>query len=225
MKKRKVKTSRKHCNIKHCKRSIVACWSPKDHVDKSIKVCAYHLDKHHDPNDTFNLWNVLKLTKPKSMKEDLIDAGVQVTTASCGGIKIKCSHCGYTGELLVKTKNVKCPNCNQYLDLERRTKMKKTKKKTKTKARKAKTKAKASTKRRSLVREVTEYIARTGADKADFKKCRKLAREIKPDTSFNKVYFNILVSKVRSQAKEASASSKKKKKKTRVKKKIRRRTK
>ncbi|KKM27516.1 hypothetical protein LCGC14_1573890 [marine sediment metagenome] len=96
-------------------------------------------------------------------------------------------------------------------------KAKKTKPKRKTKrvisraTGKKTTKAVTTTKRRSLIKEITELLIRKGPDKVVFKECRKLAREIKPDTTYNEVYHKILVSRVKAQIKKAKGSSKRKK--------------
>ena len=72
------------------------------------------------------------------------------------------------------------------------------------------TKKKASTpkketskpKKRYLIRELTAFIVKKGPDKVDFKECRKLAREIKKDTTYNETYHKILVARIKSQLKK-----------------------
>jgi len=90
---------------------------------------------------------------------------------------------------------------------------KKTKSSKKTKAKKvkkAKT-AKPKLKKRYLIRELTAFIEAKGPDKVTFAACRKLAKEIKPDTTFNEVYFKILVGRIKSNLKKPTSKKKKKK--------------
>ena len=82
--------------------------------------------------------------------------------------------------------------------------MAKAKKKTKSKKTKAKVKkAKAvKPKRRYLIRELTAFIEAKGPDKVKFSDCRKLAKEIKKDTTYNEVYHKILVSRIKAHLKK-----------------------
>ena len=65
-----------------------------------------------------------------------------------------------------------------------------------TTGKKATAKAPKKAARRSLIKEVTALIIKKGVDRVSFEECRKLARSIKPDTTFNEVYLKILVGKV-----------------------------
>lgn len=73
------------------------------------------------------------------------------------------------------------------------------------------TKTVTTPKRRFLIKELTALIKRKGPDKVTFKECRKLAREIKPDTTYNEVYHKILVSRMKAQSSKAKGSRRKKK--------------
>lgn len=65
-----------------------------------------------------------------------------------------------------------------------------------------KAKSKPKPKKRYLIRELTAFIESKGPDKVSFKECQKLAKQIKPDTTFNEVYFKILVGRIRSNLKK-----------------------
>jgi len=66
-------------------------------------------------------------------------------------------------------------------------------------------------KKRGLIKELTALIESRGPDKVSFKECRKLARQIKPDTSYNETYHLILVGRVKSNLKKSTPKKKKKK--------------
>lgn len=87
----------------------------------------------------------------------------------------------------------------------------KTKTKKKTKSSKKKKVKKAKPKKRYLIRELVAFIESKGCDKVTFSECRKLARQIKPDTSYNETYHLILVGRVKSHLKKSTPKKKKKK--------------
>jgi len=75
--------------------------------------------------------------------------------------------------------------------------MSKTKKKTRSKKSESKTKPKIKkTKKRYLIRELTALIEKK--PNVTFLEARKLARQIKPDTSYNETYHLILIGRVKS---------------------------
>jgi len=88
-------------------------------------------------------------------------------------------------------------------------------KNTKTKKVKKVKTAKPKPKKRYLIRELTAFITAKGPDKVMFAECRKLAREIKPDTTYNETYHKILVARLKSNLrklkKDPTSSLKKKK--------------
>ena len=74
-------------------------------------------------------------------------------------------------------------------------------KKTKAKVKKVKT-AEPKPKKRYLIRELTAFIEAKGPDKVKFADCRKLAKEIKKDTTYNETYHKILVSRIKAHLKK-----------------------
>lgn len=83
---------------------------------------------------------------------------------------------------------------------------KKTKSSKKTKAKKVK---KGKPKKRYLIRELTAFIESKGPDRVKFDECKKLAKEIKKDTTYNPTYHSILVARIRSHLKKATPKKKK----------------
>ena len=62
----------------------------------------------------------------------------------------------------------------------------------------------AKPKKRYLIKELTAFIESKGPDKVKFDECRKLAREIKPNTTYNETYHKILVARIKSNLKKST---------------------
>ena len=110
------------CAIKGCIRLAIVGWYPKNQMEKALRVCDFHLDKHLDKKNSFNFWDIVKVKKPKSRKEELLEAGIKVTNLAFGGTKVQCEKCNYQGCLIAEVSNfsmLKCPECNGKLSPKR----------------------------------------------------------------------------------------------------------
>jgi hypothetical protein len=81
--------------------------------------------------------------------------------------------------------------------------MKKVKKKIKVEVEVVKKKKAAKPKKRYLIRELTAFIVAKGPDKVTLAECKKLARQIKPDTTYGDLYHRILVARIKSNLKKS----------------------
>jgi len=81
-----------------------------------------------------------------------------------------------------------------------------------TKTKKVKKVKTSKPKKRYLIRELTAFITAKDPDKVMFAECRKLARSIKPDTTYNEIYHKILVARLKSNLRKLKKETQKKKK-------------
>ena len=101
---------RAHCDIKNCKDEILLGWCPRNRMDKALNICERHWKRHCNDDDSFSLWKIVGMKKPELIREELLDAGVEVTDLTVKGEIVVCQKCGYQGVLIVETSE--CPKCN-----------------------------------------------------------------------------------------------------------------
>lgn len=75
------------CQVPKCKQPSFSGWQPAGRPDKNLRICSDHYHRDKDPEDSFSLWDVVKLPKPVNSQYRRPKTTAKKKTGRKGGFK------------------------------------------------------------------------------------------------------------------------------------------